>query len=578
MSNASFRGITFSAIILLGILLYANTINYPQFLFDGNMFLLNNPLFKNLDYYAKLFDIQEFSGLDESLGLYPDVTTNFMMRPVAYLTFSINYLISGFNPAAFRSVNIVIHILNSLLVFACIEQLLNSMPSNRSLSLFSARFIPTASAFVFLLHPMHTESVTYITQRFASLAAFFYLATIWLYLLWSKKEQRGEKGGLIRWMSVVVLLLGMMTRESLFTAPVMIILLELTVLGNKSLKSVIRRVAPHLMLMPIIPVMVILVSAAQDSSSPSLSGAINIVNYVDTPIAHYALTQLVVLVTYLRLYLLPYGQNVDPDPQLYTHPFQWPVLSAASILVLMAGYAFHLFRGNRNDVRCVLVFVGVAWYLLAISVTSSFIPLPDLMAEHRAYLPSVGFIMALICMIDILRTKAESTRVNRIFVIGISVWCMLLIVLTYNRNKVWRSPVRLWSDAVKKSPAKDRPWINLGVAYGKSGNFLEASKCFLKVIEINPDWSQTYEMLGDSYLELKRYQEAVDVSLRGIDIDPANPVIYNNLGIAYAEMGKEEDAKQAFSTAIALKPGYQNAMINLDRMESFMESKIGRRK
>lgn len=577
MSNASFRGITLTAIILLGILLYANTLNYPQFLFDGNMFLLNNPLFKNLDYYAKLFDIQEFSGLDESLGLYPDVTTNFMMRPVAYLTFSINYLISGFNPAAFRSVNIVIHILNSLLVFACIELLLNSMPSNRSLSQFSARFIPAAAAFVFLLHPMHTESVTYITQRFASLAAFFYLATIWLYLLWLKKEKRGEKGGYFRWMSVVVLLLGMMTRESLFTAPFMIILLELTVLGN-NLKSGIRRAAPHIMLMPIIPVMVILVSAAQDSSSPSLSGAINIVNYVDTPIAHYALTQLVVIVTYLRLYLLPYGQNVDPDPQLYTSPFQWPVLSSGIMLVFMVGYAFCLFRRNRDDVRCALIFVGVCWYLLALAVSSSFIPLPDLMAEHRAYLPSVGFIMALICLIDLLRTKAESTKLNRMLVIGISAWCMILIVLTYNRNKVWRSPVRLWSDAVKKSPAKDRPWINLGVAYGKSGNFLEASKCFLKVIEINPDWSQAYEMLGDSYLELKRYRDAVDVSLLGIDRDPANPVIYNNLGIAYAELGRDDDAKQAFSTAIALKPGYQNAMINLDRMESFIESKIGRRK
>lgn len=577
MSNASFRGITLSAIILLGILLYINTLNYPQFLFDGNMFLLNNPLFKNLDYYAKLFDIQEFSSLDESLGLYPDVTTNFMMRPVAYLTFSINYLISGFNPAAFRSVNIVIHIFNSLLVFACIELLLNSMPSNRSLSQFSARFIPAAAAFVFLLHPMHTESVTYITQRFASLAAFFYLATVWLYLLWSIKEKRGGKGGHFRWMSVVVLLLGMMTRESLFTAPVMIILLELTVLGN-NLKSGIRRAAPHLMLMPIIPVMVILVSAAQDSSPPSLSGAINIVNYVDTPIAHYALTQLVVIVTYLRLYLLPYGQNVDPDPQLYTSPFQWQVLSAGIMLVFMVGYAFRLFRRNRDDVRCALVFAGACWYLLALAVSSSFIPLPDLMAEHRAYLPSVGFIMALICLIDLLRTKAESTRVNRMLVIGISAWCMILIVLTYNRNKVWRSPVRLWSDAVKKSPAKDRPWINLGVAYGKSGNFLEASKCFLKVIEINPDWSQAYEMLGDSYLELKRYREAVDVSLRGINIDPANPIIYNNLGIAYAELGRDDDAKQAFSTAIALKPGYQNAMINLDRMESFIESKIGRKK
>ncbi|MFA7403483.1 MAG: tetratricopeptide repeat protein [Pelobacteraceae bacterium] len=577
MSNASFRGITLSAIILFGILLYANTINYPQFLFDGNMVLLNNPFFKDLEYYAKLFDIQEFSSLDENLGLNQDVTTSFMMRPVAYITFSINYLISGFNPAAFRSVNIFIHILNTLLVFSCIELLLNSMPSNRSPGLFSARFIPAASAFVFLLHPMQTESVTYITQRFASLAAFFYLATIWLYLLWTRQQQHGKKSGYLRWISVVVLLLGMLTRESLFTAPIMIILLELTVLGN-GLKTVIKRTAPHLMLLPVIPVMVILVSGAQNNSSPTLSSAINIINYYDTPISSYALSQLVIVVTYLRLYLLPYGQNVDPDPQLFTHPYHWQVICSAIILVFMTGYSFYLYLRNRNDTHYVMIFFGVSWYLLALAVSSSFIPLPDLMAEHRAYLPSVGFIMALICVIDLLRTKLESSRVNRAFVIGISAWCVLLYALTYNRNKVWQSPILLWSDAVIKSPAKERPWINLGAAYGNSGNFLEASKCFLKVIEINPDLGPVYEMLADSYLQLKRYQDVVDVSLRGIDIDPANPVIYNNLGIAYFEMGKDDDARQAFSTAIALQPGYINAMMNLDRLESFIESKIGRRR
>ncbi|MDU0460054.1 MAG: tetratricopeptide repeat protein [Geobacteraceae bacterium] len=577
MSNASFRGITLSAIILSGILLYINTLNFPQFMFDGNMVLLNNPFFKELEYYAKLFDIQEFSSLDENLGLNPDVTTSFMMRPVAYITFSINYLISGFNPAAFRSVNIIIHILNSLLVFSCIELLLNSMPSDRTLSSYSSRFIPTVSAFVFLLHPMQTESVTYITQRFASLAAFFYLSTIWLYLLWNRQQSQGKKRGYLRWVSVVVLLLGMLTRESLFTAPIMIILLEITVLGN-GLKTVIKRTTPHLMLLPVIPVMVILVSAAQNNSPPTLSSAINIINYYGTPISSYALSQLVIVVTYLRLYLLPYGQNVDPDPQLFTHPYHWQVICSAIILFFMTGYSLYLYIKNRNNTLYVMIFFGVGWYLLALAVSSSFIPLPDLMAEHRAYLPSVGFILALICVIDLMRTRLESSRVNRVFVIGVSAWCVLLYTLTYNRNMVWQSPILLWSDAVLKSPAKERPWINLGAAYGNSGNFLEASKCFLKVIEIKPDWSPTYEMLADSYLQLKRYQDAVDISLRGIDVDPANPVIYNNLGIAYSEMGKDDDARQAFSTAIALQPGYKNAMMNLDRLESFVESKIGRQR
>jgi tetratricopeptide (TPR) repeat protein len=577
MNDDTFRRVVLSAIILAGILLYSSTLSYPQFLFDGNMFLLNNPLFKDLNYYAQLFDIRDFSRLDEQLGLNPDVTTNFMMRPVAYLTFSINYMISGFDPAAFRAVNIAIHILNSLLVFACIELFLCLAPSCRKLSRYSARFIPTTSAFIFLLHPMQTESVTYITQRFTSLAALFYLATIWLYLVWSWQKKRGISRGYVRWLSVAVLLLGMLTRESLFTAPFMIVLLEVTVLGN-GLKAGIRQAAPHLMLLPIIPLMVIMVSAAQNNSSPTFYGTINVVNYVDIPIAHYALTQMVVVITYLRLYLLPYGQNLDPAPPLYTSPYQLPVLGASLIFFFLLGGSYYLYRRNRDDVRCVLVLVGICWYFLALAVSSSFIPLPDLMAEHRAYLPSVGFIMALICLIDFLRTMLGTARFNGLFVAGISVWCIILIVLTNNRNNVWQSGIHLWSDTVMKSPAKDRPWHNLGIAYFAIGNYSEAQKCFLKVIEINPDWGNAYVVLAVTYLELKRYQDAVGVSLRGIDVDPANPVNYNNLGIAYAELDREEDAKQAFSTAIALRPGYENAKINLDRLESFIETEVVRRR
>jgi len=577
MSDDAFRRVVLPAIILTGFLMYSSTLNYPQFLYDGTLFLLKNPLFKDLDYYAQLFDIYEFSTLDEQLGLNQDVTTNFMLRPVAYLTFSLNYMISEFNPAAFRAVNIAIHILNSLLVFACIEKLLDYAPPQRRLSLFSVRFIPTASAFVFLLHPMQTESVTYITQRFASLAALFYLATIWLYLVWSRQQQRGDKHGYVRWFSVATLLLGMLTRESLFTAPFMIVILEVTVLGN-GLKTGLRRAAPHLMLLPVIPLLVTIVSVGQSNSPPSLFGVINVVNYVGIPIAHYALTQLAVVVTYLRLYLLPYGQNVDHDPPLYVHLSQWPVLSAGILIVLVVGGAFILYRRNRDDMRCVLIFVGVCWYFLALAVSSSFIPLPDLMVEHRAYFSSVGFILALICLLDIMRTLFGSIRANRLVVAGVTVWCIILIVLTYNRNNIWQSGVYLWSDSVKKSPAKHRPWYNLGIAYAKAGNNSEALMCLNKSIEISPEWSQAYEAVSILHLEHKRYRDVIEVSLRGIDVDPANPVHYNNLGIAYAELDHAELAKQAFTTAVALRPGYKNAMNNLDKIESFLETGGVRRK
>ncbi len=577
MSDSVFRRIVLSAIILVGILVYANTLAFREINFDGILFILNNPLLKDFDYYVQLSDLSDFSRLDEQLGLNSDVTTSFMLRPVAYLTFSINYMMSGFNPVGFRIVNLAIHIINAQLVFACIQLLLNLSPCFSRLSRYSAQFIPTASAFIFLLHPMQTESVTYIMQRFASLAAMFYLATIWLYLVWSRHKQKGLKHDYARWASVVMLLLGMFVRESLITAPIMIVLLEVTVLSN-FLKSGIKKAAPHLMLLPVIPILVVLVSAAQSGSSISIAGALNVVNYGGVSAAHYALTQMVVVLTYLRLYLLPYSQNLDPDQILYTLPYQLPVIGAALLIGFLVGGSYLLCRRNRGDVRYTLVFVGVCWYFLALSVSSSFVPQPDLMAEHRAYFASVGFIMALICLVDLLRTALGTARINRLIVGLLIIWCGVLSVLTYSRNNMWRSGISLWSDAAKKSPAKHRPWYNLGIAYYKSGRLSEALKCLDKAIAIDPGFDEVYQVLGIIYIDLKRYQDVETVSLQGINYDPANPVHYNNLGIAYAQMGRSEDAKQAFSTAIDLRPGYENAMLNKAEIESFMESSAVRRR
>jgi tetratricopeptide (TPR) repeat protein len=369
----------------------------------------------------------------------------------------------------------------------------------------------------------------------------------------------------------------MFTRESLFTAPFMILLLEVTVLGN-TLTAGIKRAKPHIALLPVIPIMVFLVSAAQNESSLSFSGAINVVNYAGTPVLHYALTQLVVVLNYLYLYLIPIGQNVQHEQMLYTVLYQLPVISSGIIIISMVVSAYYLYRKHQDDKRYALIFVGICWYFLGLAVSSSVIPLPDLMAEHRAYFSAIGFIIALICLLDILRTYIGSVKSNNIMIALIAVWCVILIVLTYNRNKVWESGITLWSNSVKHSPNNHRSNYNLGVAYVYAKNYQESVKYLNKSIEIDPDWAQAYEVLAIALIELKRYQEAVVVSIKGIDVNPANPVYYNNLGIAYAETDRMEDAKQAFSTSLALQPGYINAINNLDRVESYIESSIGSRK
>jgi tetratricopeptide (TPR) repeat protein len=278
------------------------------------------------------------------------------------------------------------------------------------------------------------------------------------------------------------------------------------------------------------------------------------------------------------MYLLPFGQSVEHEQTLYILPYQLPVILSGVIIVILLAGTYFLYRRHSDDKRHALVFVGVCWYFLGLAVSSSFIPLPDLMSEHRAYFSSVGFILALSCSLDLVRTSIGSARRNNMMVALVALWCVVLMVMTYDRNKVWESGIHLWSDAVENYPASHRANYNLGVAYVYAKNYSEAVKYLKRSIEIDPAWSQAYEVLGVALNELNRYQEAIEVSIRGINNDPAHPAYYNNLGIAYAETNREEDARQAFSTALALSPGFNNAAANLDRVESFIESSIGHRK
>jgi len=286
---------------------------------------------------------------------------------------------------------------------------------------------------------------------------------------------------------------------------------------------------------------------------------------------------LVVVLTYLRMYLFPYGQNVDHYQMLYTLPYQWPVILSGVIIIFMVVGTYFMYRQHSADKRYTLLFVGVCWYFLGLAVSSSVIPLPDLMAEHRAYFSSIGLILALVCSLDLIRASFGSAKSSKMMVALVTVWCVILMVLTFNRNKVWEDGILLWSNSVKNNPASHRANYNLGVAYVTAKAYTESLRYLNKSMEISPDWPQAYEVLAVALIELKRYQEAIDVSLRGIAVAPTEPVLYNNLGIAYAESDREEDARQAFSTALALSPGYENAISNLKRIESFLESNVGKR-
>ncbi|MBI5819255.1 MAG: tetratricopeptide repeat protein [Verrucomicrobia bacterium] len=563
MINLRFPSIAIGILVATGVLLYGYTLPFP-FIFDDHVYLVDNPLVKDAHSFVYNGDFVAFSTYSRRLGLDPDLSTNFILRPVTYLTFYINYVIDGMKPRGFRAVNIAIHCANAALLFMILLHLLRASRKSGSLTAVSEGFISFTAALFFLVHPLQTESVTYVVQRFTSLAVLFYLFVILTYFI-SFSTANKITARFFRWTSVVGMIIGMLSKEDLFTAPFMLVALDWLVMGIP-LKIVWRRTLPYFFCLPIIPALIVVTSWAQHSGDASLAAAVNITNPYPDPgyPYHYALTQLSAVLTYLRLILVPYGQNLDWEYPVSKSLWDAQVLPSVAAIGLIVGGAWWWYYRRQEDARRSLAFCSVIWYFVTIAISSSFIPLPDLMVEHRCYIASIGAFTALACCIDMARTYfADRQGLSGAVTACAAVWILALIGATVARNEVWRSEISNWKDAISKSPGKFRPLMNLGVAYVEHGKSREGVACFRKALQIEPALISGYENLATVENTLGNFGEALIVTQVGLKCAPQSVKLHFNQAVAYNGLGQTHKSVEWFKKSIELSPTHKQSHLAL---------------
>jgi hypothetical protein len=515
-------------IALLGLLAYSNTFEVP-FQFDDQFNIVENPLIKDLSNFV-----------EPSQAAGHRQYRNFIGRFFGSLTLALNYRFNGIDVAGYHVVNLAVHIANALLVYWMVLLTFRTTFMKESAQTGNSQHIALFSALLFVSHPLQTQAVTYIVQRFASLAALFYLLAIVFYARCRIAGVLNIKAVILYFLCFISATFAMQTKEIAFTLPVAIAAYEFFFF-RASFKKRLLFLVPLLLTMLIIPVTFLSMSDLET------------VTRLQTNMSRfdYLFTEIRVVASYIRLFFFPINQNLDYDYPVY-HTFLKPqiLLSSLFLLSIIGIGAYLFYRSRRREAILRLTAFGIFWFFVTLSVESSLIPIADVMFEHRMYLPSIGFFIAIATVAALVVGRANKERVSATAVIVLCLVPLVLASAAYTRNKAWHSEVSLWEDVVRKSPNKARSHYELAEAYDLNGNTDEAIVHYLTALRLKPDYAYAHINLGIAYSKKGKLEEAVEHFKAALKLRPDLKYVHNNLGTVYLWMGYVEKAREEFEAGL----------------------------
>jgi tetratricopeptide (TPR) repeat protein len=284
----------------------------------------------------------------------------------------------------------------------------------------------------------------------------------------------------------------------------------------------------------------------------------------------YLLTQFGVLVTYLRLFFFPAGQNLDWDYPVSVNLFNVSTISSLILLLMLACVGLLAHKRFR------LLSLGIAAYFVTLAPTSSFIPIKDVIYEHRMYL-AVAF-LAMGCVHVLLESFARFSNLsNRRCLIGISLTTVIILPLlaglTHARNEVWVSELSLWKDCVRKSPQKARVHNNYGRAlYTLGVPMIDAAKKEFEIANrLSPGWPVPYHNLAIVYKKEGDYQRAIDLDHKAIELNPDYKDALYEIGKSHRELNQWEEARTYLERLISLAPSSKFLQAYLDLLDVYLQ-------
>ncbi len=536
--------------VVVGSLIYANSFDAP-FHFDDKLNIVENPHIR-----VTALTPEQLGGVLESPN---------SKRVLPLFSFALNYYVGEYHVFGYHLVNVTIHLLNGILLYLLIRVTLGIRPrepSDRLHSLASYRSaIAMFAGLIWLVHPLHTQSVTYILQRMNSMAALWVLLSLLCYVI-GRNQQRSDgqrrqapskatPRRAYAWFlgCSISAVLAMASKENAATLPFFLILYEWYFYQEARWRWLRQQ---GVWLAGAI-VAFVAVSLIYTDGNP-IRSILYTYQGRDFTVVERVLTEWRVALHYISLFVYPHPSrlHLDYDYVLSTSLFE-PLTTLAALITILVLLRLAFWLAQKGER---LLAFGILWFLGNLVIESSILGF-ELVYEHRTYLPSM-FLPVILVVLAFRLIKHEWIRVG---VLGLIVG--LLSVATVQRNAVWGNEIVFWTHEAQASPHSARAHSNLGNLLMNEGRGAEAVIHLREALQADPNFAPAHYNLGIVLERQGKVTEAAEQYQQTVDLDREHAGAHNNLGNLLDARGEHERAIIHYRDAIRASPKYAEAHYNL---------------
>jgi tetratricopeptide (TPR) repeat protein len=557
------------SLVLLTLAVFWQVRNHDFLNFDDNEYITENS--------------QVQSGLNRDSIFWAFTTTHVAnWHPLTWLSHMLDFQLFGLNPGGHHFTSVIIHIFNTLLLFLVLKQMTGT--------LWRSAFV----AALFALHPLHVESVAWISERKDVLSTFFWLLTMWAY------GRYVERPGVSKYLLILLFLaLGLMAKPMLVTLPFVLLLLDYWPLERFSLEQPDVATQPYKfieekrslssrLLWEKAPFFVLVIASSFITFyAQQKGGAVIPVERLELPLR--LANGLVSYVGYIFKMIWPQDLAAFyPHQGINLH--MWQVVGAGLLLLAVSIAVIRTARSRPY------LLVGWLWYLGTLVPVIGVVQVGgQAMADRYTYVPLIGLFIMIAWSIPDLLAGWRYRRLALSLATGVLIPALMLG--SWLQVRYWQNDITLFQHnlevttrnhvahnilgagltnqgeieeavthletALRLAPQYAEAWYNLGIALAHLGKLEEAADHYDKAVQIQPKFAKAHNNLGNTLVRLGKVEEAITHYTEALQLKPKWAEVHNNLGNAMVVQWKIEEATAHYAKAVELKPDYADAHNNL---------------